>query len=238
MHARTERRSSAVAPLSISARNSVGTPGSTVGRVRRSAARIIGQSKRGSMTISPPFASAALSATVIAKMWKNGMTASVRSSPSRRPGFHAFTCRRLAQRLAWVSIAPFGEPVVPPVYCSAARSSGARGIGFASGGLASRWPSSTTRSSPRGTAAMEERRSTRNAMAFAFGSACAKRATTTRFTGTPPSRSSPSARGRMGSRSSETSTCTPASRALAAISSSTSSGEKATTTAPARSAPW
>jgi hypothetical protein len=38
---------------------------------------------------------------------------------------HATVCTTLAKMFAWVSIAPFGVPVVPPVYCRTARSSGA-----------------------------------------------------------------------------------------------------------------
>ena len=42
-----------------------------------------------------------------------------RSSSARR-----FTWPTLIERLAWVSIAPLGVPVVPPVYCSTAIASG------------------------------------------------------------------------------------------------------------------
>ena len=36
-------------------------------------------------------------------------------------------CTTLAQMFAWVSIAPFGVPVVPPVYCRTATSCGSIG---------------------------------------------------------------------------------------------------------------
>ncbi len=38
-------------------------------------------------------------------------------------GMQSSICQALAVRLACVSIAPFGVPVVPPVYCSTATSS-------------------------------------------------------------------------------------------------------------------
>ena len=60
-------------------------------------------------------------------MWNGGSTASMRSSPSRNAFAPAVIvsryCALAAVRLACVSIAPFGSPVVPPVYCSTAIAS-------------------------------------------------------------------------------------------------------------------
>ncbi len=53
--------------------------------------------------------------------------------------------------LAWVSIAPFGRPVVPPVYCSSSTSSAER-AGQADGGVAS--SSGVSASNPAGVAAV------------------------------------------------------------------------------------
>ena len=59
-------------------------------------------------------------------MWKSGSTPKTTSSAvCDRPGW-AWHCSRLASRLPWVSIAAFGEPAVPLVKISTARSSAAR----------------------------------------------------------------------------------------------------------------
>ncbi len=54
--------------------------------------------------------------------WKNGRIASTRSVPEPMDGSQAAHCCMLMEMLAWVSIAPLGVPVVPPVYCSTAIS--------------------------------------------------------------------------------------------------------------------
>src|SRR5207247_1798873 len=71
--------------------------------------------------------------------WNRGIAPSTRSDPCAPAGNHAAVCVAFATRLRWVSIAPFGVPVVPPVYCSTATSSGrlpASSLGFA--GVAAR----------------------------------------------------------------------------------------------------
>lgn len=52
------------------------------------------------------------------------MIDSTTSSPGRSPGTQDWICIALAIRLRWVSIAAFGNPVVPPVYWKVATSSG------------------------------------------------------------------------------------------------------------------
>ena len=44
--------------------------------------------------------------------------------------YHASACRMLATRLRWISTAPLLTPVVPPVYCSTAISSGPTSAGL------------------------------------------------------------------------------------------------------------
>ncbi len=99
----------------------VGTPGIDVGLVRWIAARTCTASNRGSITISPPFSTVRLRTQVLAKTWKKGSTPRIRSSASWS-GSIAFTCRALAVRFWCVSLAPFGVPVVPPVYWISAMS--------------------------------------------------------------------------------------------------------------------
>ena len=69
--------------------------------------------KRGSSVRQPPAATVALSAQVCPNAWKNGSAPSVMvcsSSPN-----NATLTSVLRTRLAWVSSAPFGVPVVPEV---------------------------------------------------------------------------------------------------------------------------
>ena len=54
--------------------------------------------------------------TAMAKTWKSGSTPIMTSRPSSAPGIIIAPCATFALRLAWVSIAPFDVPVVPPVY--------------------------------------------------------------------------------------------------------------------------
>src|SRR6266498_2533497 len=63
-------------------------------------------------------------------MWKYGMTTRYFSwPPIVYAGFvHDSVWTTFAQRLPCVSIAPFGVPVVPPVYWRTARSSGPIGV--------------------------------------------------------------------------------------------------------------
>ena len=99
----------------------VGTPGSEVARVRATAASVCAASKRGSMTISPPRSTVRFNTQVLANTWNSGNTPMIRSSASGS-GSITFTCRALADRFWWVSIAPLGVPVVPPVYWISATS--------------------------------------------------------------------------------------------------------------------
>ena len=46
--------------------------------------------------------------------------------PAAALGNQACACRLFDTRLRWVSIAAFGVPVVPPVYCRRATSDGFR----------------------------------------------------------------------------------------------------------------
>src|ERR1035437_7410582 len=59
-------------------------------------------------------------------MWNGGSTARTRSLPGSRTGGSPRVVSRhwlvAAERLAWVNMAPFGNPVVPPVYWRTAKS--------------------------------------------------------------------------------------------------------------------
>ena len=102
----------------------VGTPGNNVGRFLAMSFRTASSSNSGCMMMAPPIISARFMTTESAKMWKNGSTPIMRSLPSSTPSSHITAWWALAYRLAWDSIAPFGTPVVPPVYCRTARSAG------------------------------------------------------------------------------------------------------------------
>ena len=60
-------------------------------------------------------------------MWKSGSTTSsfsfASSSTFGSPCVSTHTWLQAVVRLPWVSMAPFGWPVVPPVYCSTASAS-------------------------------------------------------------------------------------------------------------------
>ncbi len=81
---------------------------------------------RGS-TIStslPPSSRKRSRLAVSANTWKSGNAVTTVSSPSLSKGpIQARVCSTLATRLPWVSIAPLGRPVVPPVYWMKAMSS-------------------------------------------------------------------------------------------------------------------
>ena len=72
------------------------------------------------MIIWKPFAIARFNATVIENTWKNGITASMVSLPGSSPCIQREHCTVLIYKLLCDSIALFGTPVVPPVYCSTA----------------------------------------------------------------------------------------------------------------------
>ncbi len=136
--------------------------------------------KRGIMMISAPQRTANSITQVSAKTWKNGSAARMRSRPGSVVWNHATACAALADRLAWLSMAPFGVPDVPPVYCSTARSvsgSMATAAGFVR--VASRSGSQTCFAS-RGGRTRSRRFSTRIASPFARGSIGANGQTTIR----------------------------------------------------------
>ena len=118
----------------------VGTPGKTVGFFLLKSFITASSSNFGCRMISEPPAMPKFMITVSAYIWKSGSTASTFSVPSTRTGSSpccmALSCWHAAIRFLWVSIAPFGNPVVPPVYCRTATFS----EGFATG-AASPFPS-------------------------------------------------------------------------------------------------
>ena len=94
-------------------------------------------------TTSAPFMKAMSGVTLSPPMWKSGAQTRVMSSTlmsKARPALMLFQ-----SRLAWVSIAPLGRPVVPDVYMITATSSVATWLSRSS----SRW--SRSRSSSRRT---------------------------------------------------------------------------------------
>ena len=68
-------------------------------------------SKRGMVTIVAPTCSAPFATTLNPVAWNNGATASARSSA--RIARAACCCTTLATQARWVSITPFGSPLVP-----------------------------------------------------------------------------------------------------------------------------
>ena len=91
----------------------VGTPWKTVTRSRSMIAIALPASKRGSSVSVPPTAIVAFNAHVWPKAWKNGSAPRVTLVSSRSNSSTAAATLRI--RLAWVSWAPFGLPVVPDV---------------------------------------------------------------------------------------------------------------------------
>ena len=93
----------------------VGTPANTVTRSRCSTSRALPGSKRGMRVSVAPASTAVFRAHVWPNAWNRGrdprMTSSGPSSSSDRVDTAA-----LELRLAWVSSAPLGFPVVPEVY--------------------------------------------------------------------------------------------------------------------------
>src|SRR5437667_5918022 len=75
--------------------------------------------------------------------WKRGIAPRTRSGPCAPVTNHAAHWAAFATRFRWVSIAPFGVPVVPPVYCRTATLSGFAGVCTESVGVfarsANRW---------------------------------------------------------------------------------------------------
>jgi hypothetical protein len=101
-------------PWWSSAKYMVGTPAKSVTRSRFTIAAASSGVKRGSSVKQPPTASVAFWMQVWPKEWKSG---SVASATSSRPTGASFgtTIAQLISRLAWVSSAPLGFPVVPEV---------------------------------------------------------------------------------------------------------------------------
>ncbi len=86
---------------------------------------VCGSKRSTSSTVAPAMRDRP-SATFSPKMWNNGRTPKTTSSgPCRRPGW-SWHCSRFESRLPWVSMAAFGDPAVPLVKLSTARSSGRR----------------------------------------------------------------------------------------------------------------
>ena len=161
---------------SSSAWNIVGTPGKARGRLLVIVFSTCPASKRGSITIRPPFTTVRFNTQVLAKTWNSGNAPSTLSGSFGSKGSIMSTWIALLARLAWLSIAPLGVPVVPPVYCSSARSSVER-----SGRPPVSRPSQSLHrptSDREGTEATCLRPSVRSARLFHFGSASANRVTT------------------------------------------------------------
>ena len=117
----------------------VGTPirTDTPSRLMISSART--GSNLGSRVRHAPEATAQPIATVWPKEWNSG---SAPSTTSRGPRFSSvvLVTSTLASRLAWVSSAPFGCPVVPDVYRITAVSEGARSAIAGAGPTSARVP--------------------------------------------------------------------------------------------------
>ncbi len=77
-------------------------------------------------TLRAPSGRKARQLLVSAKMWYSGSAViTMRPPPAWSAGLiHASACSRFATMLRWVSMAALATPVVPPVYCRKAMSSG------------------------------------------------------------------------------------------------------------------
>ncbi len=91
----------------------LGTPRKTVAPCRAIAWVTSLGSKRATGTRAKPCSKGVSIPTVAAKAWNMGNTTSTRSSWVKLSA--SATLAVLASRLAWVSIAPLGRPVVPEV---------------------------------------------------------------------------------------------------------------------------
>ena len=163
--------------------NSVGTPGRIVGfnwviSLIASPSSNLGTSTSREARCTPKFIT-----TVMPKTWKNGRIAITVSVPLPNGPAQWLTCCTLMPTLAWVSIAPLGVPVVPPVYCSTARSragSMVAGAGLPSLAINSDCSTILGRMVEVWILATSWPRAMRNSADFKVGSSEAKEATTAR----------------------------------------------------------
>jgi len=103
----------------------VGTPWKTVTWSRWITSNAVAGSNRGTRVRQAPLPTAAFSPQVWPKEWNSGRQPMTTSSGPRSNRVVADTAA-LRRRLAWVSSAPLGLPVVPEVYSSTAVSWSAR----------------------------------------------------------------------------------------------------------------
>jgi hypothetical protein len=96
-----------------SAVNIVGTPANTVAPSRSISSSSLSGAKRGSRVNSAPLTSAAFMTLFMPNTWKSGNVATVTSSGPMSTSSRAVEAP--AARVACVSVAPFGVPVVPDV---------------------------------------------------------------------------------------------------------------------------
>ena len=92
----------------------VGTPWKTVTRSRSMISSALSGSKRGSIVTHAPVRTAQFIVQVCPNVWNSGSDPSSTSSVLKSPRARTETVQLLC-RLAWVSSAPFGVPVVPLV---------------------------------------------------------------------------------------------------------------------------
>ena len=100
----------------------VGTPSITVARSWAITLSSWSRRKRGNRMISKPQAMPTFITPVMPKTWNRGRAPTTFSWPGRAPTAQRPTWRVLVWSAAWLSMAPLGSPVVPPVYCSTAMS--------------------------------------------------------------------------------------------------------------------
>ena len=96
-----------------SALNIVGTPPNVVARSRSMTSRTLPGSKRGTSVSSPPACTVTFMIELMPKTWNSGSVATV--TVSGPASTWSQPTRAAAARLACVSVAPFGVPVVPDV---------------------------------------------------------------------------------------------------------------------------
>ena len=96
-----------------SAASIVGTAENVTGSYSATVAQKVEAEKRSHIAISPPISSGTIVVTSCAFTWKSGST--IPSTSPRPTGSSSASIQASARWLAWVSIAPFGRPVVPDV---------------------------------------------------------------------------------------------------------------------------
>ena len=212
-----------------------GAPANERGRCLWIASSTCSRSNRGMSTIALPVATETPMITVRPYTWKSGMTSTPRSRPSTSVGFHERDCSTFATSARCDRTAPFGTPVVPPVYWRIAVSSGRTSTGRRAAPSRRRFGKSRSPAARSTVVRCPSRRSRASVnRARRIGGKYSLMFVRIRFRTRVPSRA---ARATAWRRESATSVSVPESASCRRSSGAVYRGLHGTTTAPARSAP-